>query len=376
MGKGYLCKGGQNMGETWFQDLISNISLVSVDRMLQVGLVILIAVVVNRVGILIIGRVFKDREEGALQGEVAKSLVGAARTFLNYGLIFVILIAVLEIFQVHVVGPEELRQVGLALLKALGIVLLAKVVLRLNKVFVNYLLLNDKQKTFLNEARRMTLSGLIKSLMVYVVYFIAATMLLENFGVKTGSILAGVGVLGLALSFGAQNLVRDVIAGFFIIFEDQYNVGEVVHIVDVTGVVQELGLRTTQLKEWTGQLHTIPNGEIRKVANFSRGDMVAVILLGIAYEEDIDKAFEVLRQEGLRAKEEIETITEEPIVHGVTELGDSHVGIRVVVKTRPGEQWGVEREMRKRYKQALDAAGIEIPYPRRVVIDGNKGKED
>lgn len=363
------------MGETWFSDLISSISLVSVDRMLQIGLVMLIALVVNRVGILIIGRIFKDKEEPALQGEVAKSLVGAARTFLNYGLVFVIFIAFLEIFQVHLVGPEQLRQIGSALLKALGILILAKVVLRLTKVFVDYLLLNENKKPFLNEARRMTLSALVKSIMVYVVYFIAGTMLLENFGVKTGSILAGVGILGLALSFGAQNLVRDVIAGFFIVFEDQYNVGEVVNIVDVTGVVQELGLRTTQVKEWTGQLHTIPNGEIRKVANFSRGDMVAVIMLGIAYEEDIDKAFEVLREAGRRAKEEIETITEEPIVHGVTELGDSHVGIRVVVKTRPGEQWGVEREMRKRYKQALDYAGIEIPYPRRVVIDANNEQE-
>lgn len=365
------------MGENWFQNFVGNTSLVSTDRMLQMGLVILIALMVNRAGIFTIGRILQGKKEGPLGGEVAKSLVLASKTFLNYGLLFVILVAILEVFQVHVVGPEELRQMGVALLKALGILILAQVVLRLSKVFVDYLLLNEIQKPFLNEARRRTLSGLIKSLMVYGVYFIAGTMLLENFGVRTGSILAGVGVLGLALSFGAQNLVRDVIAGFFIIFEDQYNVGEVVQIVDVTGVVQELGLRTTQLKEWTGQLHTIPNGEVRKVANYSRGDMVAVIMLGIAYEENIDKAFEVLREEGRKAKEEIETITEEPVVQGVTELGDSHVGIRVMIKTRPGEQWGVEREMRKRYKQALDAAGIEIPYPRRVMIDGSKeGEED
>ncbi len=352
-----------------FLNLLTNTAApVSIDNLLRVAAVIIIALLVNRAGLFVVKRFLRETEEGHLGREVARSLIFAARTLLNYGLLLAVLVSVLEIFEINVVGPEQLRQAGIAFLKVLGVVILAQLALRLSRVFVDYVLLSEKQKTHLNEGRRRTLSSLVKSIIVYAVYFIAATMLLETFGVRTGSILAGVGVLGLALSFGAQNLVRDVIAGFFIIFEDQYNVGEVVQIAGVTGVVQQLELRTTQIKEWTGQLHTIPNGEVRVVANYSRGDMAAVIILGIAYEEDIDRAFEVLEEEGRRAKEEFDVITEGPLIHGVTELGDSHVGIRVMIRTKPGEQWGMEREMRKRYKQALDRAGIEIPYPRRVNI--------
>jgi len=345
------------------------------EKLLILGGVLLAALAVNRLGIFLVNKYLAQPEEGPLGREVTGSLVFAARTFLNYGLLFAVLVVLLEVFQVRVVGPEQLRLMGAALFKVIGILLLAQVALRLGRSFSNYLLLGEKQKPLLNESRRRTLSSLVNSIIVYGVYFLAGTMLLETFGVRTGSILAGVGVVGLALSFGAQNLVRDVISGFFIIFEDQYNVGEVVRIDSVTGVVEKLELRTTQLREWTGQLHTIPNGEVRMVANFNRGEMAAVVLLGIAYEEDIDRAMEVLREEGLKAQEELEAITQEPIIHGVTELGDSHVGLRVVIKTQPGEQWGIEREMRKRYKQALDRAGIEIPYPRRVTII-KKDRED
>ena len=354
--------------EAFLQFITDNVAPVNSDRLLPVFVVLVIAFAVNRGGIFLINRWLKGREEGPMNREVAGSLVFAGRALLNYGLIFVLLVAFLEAFAVNVVGPEQLRQAGAALLRVLAIIILAKVALRLGRSFSDYMLLSEKQKTLLNESRRRTLSSLVNSVILYAVYFIAVTMLLETFGVRTGSILAGVGVIGLALSFGAQNLVRDVISGFFIIFEDQYNVGEVVRIGAVTGVVEKLELRTTQLREWTGQLHTIPNGEVREVANFNRGEMAAVILLSIAYEDDIDRAMEVLQEVGQKAREEFEVITQDPVIHGVTELGDSHVGLRVVIKTRPGEQWAIEREMRKRYKQALDREGIEIPYPRRVTI--------
>jgi len=137
---------------------------------------------------------------------------------------------------------------------------------------------------------------------------------------------------------------------------------------DVTGVVDEVGLRTSKVREWTGQLHTIPNGEIGKVTNFNRGKMMALVTVGIAYEEDIDKAIEVMRKASEKAQQELESLVEVPIVQGVVELADSAVVIRAIANTVPGEQWAMERELRKRYKQALDANDIEIPYPRRVII--------
>lgn len=362
--------------ESLLNYLFDNWVPVSGESILRLVVVLAAALAVNRLGIFFINKYLAQKDESQMGREVAGSLAFAGRAFLNYGFLFVLLVALLEIFAVNVVGPEQLRQVGAAILKVLGILVLAKVALRLGRGFSSYILLSEKQKALLNESRRKTLSSLINSIVVYAVYFIAGTMILETFGVRTGSILAGVGIFGLALGFGAQNLVKDVIAGFFIIFEGQYNVGEVVRIGSVTGVVEKLELRTTQLREWTGQLHTIPNGEVREVANFNRGDMAAVVTVGIAYEEDIDRAMEVLQEAGRKAKEEMDVITEEPIMHGVTELGDSHVGLRVVITTKPGEQWGIEREMRKRYKQALDEAGIEIPYPRRVTILKREDSEE
>ncbi len=149
------------------------------------------------------------------------------------------------------------------------------------------------------------------------------------------------------------------------------NVGEYVVIADVFGKVQELGLRTTKIHEWTGQIHIIPNGEIGKVTNYSRGEMLALVTIGIAYEEDIDEAIAVLKEESALASKELPAIVKEPVVQGVTDLADSSVDIRVICETIPGEQWAIERELRKRFKKALDSKGIEIPYPRRVIIEGD-----
>ena len=226
----------------------------------------------------------------------------------------------------------------------------------------------DKETELLWESNRaQTLIALTKSLLKYAVFFIAGIMILETFGVDTSAILASAGILGLAVGFGAQSLVQDVISGFFIIFEDQFTVGDYVEAGEVTGVVEEVGLRTTKIRRWTGHLEIIPNGSIKRVTNYNRGHMLALVTVGIAYEEDIDKAIEVLRQAGKKAYEEMESIVEEPVVQGVTQLADSSVNIRTIATTLPGEQWAVERELLRRFKYALDEAGIEIPYPRRVL---------
>ncbi|MBM7867797.1 mechanosensitive ion channel [Heliobacterium gestii] len=222
----------------------------------------------------------------------------------------------------------------------------------------------------IDEKRGATLASLLKSLLFYSVFFIVALEILNTvFGVQTQALLAGAGVVGVAAGFGAQSLVRDVITGFFIIFENQYAVGEFVTIGKYMGVVEEIGLRVTKVRDLTGELHIIPNGQVKEVSNRSRGPIQALVDIGVAYEEDIDRALVVLEAAAKElAAEWADQITDGPTVLGVTNLGPSEVVIRVTAKTAPLEQWRVEREMRRRFKAVLDHAGIEIPYPRQVLV--------
>jgi small conductance mechanosensitive channel len=193
--------------------------------------------------------------------------------------------------------------------------------------------------------------------------------------VDTTSILATAGIGGLAVGFGAQGLVKDVINGFFILFEDQYAVGDFVTIGDTTGTVEEIGLRITKIRSFKGDLTIIPNGQIQKVVNYTRGNMLAVVDVGIAYEMDIEKSIKVIEMVAREYAQENPDIVEEPQVLGVMDLGESQITIRVIARSLPMKQWAVERELRKRIKEAFDRNGIEIPYPRRVVIQYNKGGE-
>ncbi|MZP29614.1 mechanosensitive ion channel [Heliobacterium undosum] len=229
--------------------------------------------------------------------------------------------------------------------------------------------------SIIDEKRGATLATLLKSLLFYSVFFIVAIEILNTvFGVQTQALLAGAGVVGLAVGFGAQSLVRDVFTGFFIIFENQYAVGEFVTIGKYSGIVEEIGLRVSKLRDFTGELHIIPNGQIKEVSNRSRGPIQALVDIGVAYEEDIDRALVVLEAAAKELAEEwAELIKEGPSVLGVSNLGPSEVVIRVIAKTVPMEQWRVEREMRRRFKMALDRAGIEIPYPRQVLVPYARG---
>ncbi len=329
-------------------------------------------------GTRIIDKIFTRVETGrlAMDEKLAHTVRTLVRTFLVYGVYFLALLLALEMFRIPIIKPEDLKTAGSRVFKAILILIAARLVLRFGGVVVDHIFSRrDEESLFLEERRAQTLGVLLRSILMYVVYFVAGLMVLETFAVPTGSILASAGIAGLAVGFGAQNLVRDVITGFFIIFEDQFSVGEYVSVAGVTGVIEEMGLRTTKVREWTGQLHIIPNGEIGKVTNYNRGKMLALVNVGIAYEEDVDKAVEVLRKTSEQAYKDMAAIVDVPVVQGVVELADSAVVIRTIAQTVPGEQWAVERELRKLFKQALDANGIEIPYPRRVIIPGDGGEE-
>jgi small conductance mechanosensitive channel len=218
----------------------------------------------------------------------------------------------------------------------------------------------------LDVRRTKTLGKLIHNIIAYTVNFITLLLILGQFGINLGPLLAGAGVLGLAVGFGAQSLVKDVITGFFIIFEDQFAVGDVVQIDQFKGTVEEIGIRVTRIKSWTGEVHIIPNGNIKQVTNFSVHNSLAVVDVGIAYEADIDKAMDVLRQTVQIYYAQSTKLTKLPDVLGVQALGASEVKLRIAAECRPTLNGEVQRELQAEIKKQFDANGIEIPYPKTV----------
>jgi small conductance mechanosensitive channel len=185
-----------------------------------------------------------------------------------------------------------------------------------------------------------------------------------------GPLIAGAGVAGLAIGFGAQSLVKDVITGFFILLEDQIRVGDVVEAGGVSGLVESMNLRTTVLRDLQGRVHVIPNGEIKVVTNMTKEWSRAVVDVSVSYREDLEEVLRVVRGvcDELAADPDVAPVVlDRPEVLGVDSLGDSSVAIRVMIKTRPLEQWRVAREFRRRVKNTFAARGIEIPYPQRTV---------
>jgi len=225
----------------------------------------------------------------------------------------------------------------------------------------------------MEDNRTRTLSSLLKSVLRYVVSGVAVITILEVLGVDTKALLGGAAILGLAVGFAAQNLVRDIINGFFIIYERQYDIGDYITIAGVSGIVEEVGLRTTKLRDWSGDLHIVPNGLVDKTTNSSVRESRALVEISVAYGEDLKRAITVLQGACDQAAREIANIVEGPKVLGVSKFEDSGVTLLVWARTKPLEQWGVERELRLRLKEALDQAGIEIPFPHVVIIERKSG---
>jgi len=199
------------------------------------------------------------------------------------------------------------------------------------------------------------------------IIIIALLMVLSEFGASIGPILAGLGVAGLAVGFGAQYLIRDLIAGIFVIFENQYRVGDVVRIADIAGGVEEVSLRKTVLRDLDGILHHIPNGEIKVASNFTRHFSRAHLNISVAYKEDLDRVMSVIRKVWEEMAEEpkwgAQLISKTPWLLRVDEFGDSGIVIKVVGETQPIKQWDVMGELRRRIKRVFDEEGIEIPWP-------------
>lgn len=250
------------------------------------------------------------------------------------------------------------------------IVIIAGIAVRIGKkIITNIFVIREKSALRTSERREATMLKLLNNILSYVVYFIALMTILSILEFDVKALLAGAGILGLAVGFGAQSLVKDIITGFFIIFEDQFAVGDYVRVNTFEGTVEEIGLRTTKIKGMNGEINIIPNGSILEVTNFSIYNSVAVVDIGIAYEGDVEEAERVIRNmlEGL--PERYEDLISTPQLLGVQSLGPSEVVLRITAETTPMRHFYIARELRKELKNTLDKHGIEIPFPRMVMYN-------
>ena len=223
------------------------------------------------------------------------------------------------------------------------------------------------------EKQAATLSKIITNVVRIVAWTIAGLMILKELGVEIGPILAGVGIVGLAVGFGAQSLVKDFLSGMFILIENQFNVGDVVKTAGVAGLVEKISLRATTLRDLEGNVHIVPNGEITVVTNMTKLWSRALLDIGVAYKEDVDHVMQVLKDvaKGLEEDPEYSSMINSPLeILGVEDFADSAVVIRAMFTTQPLRQWTIKREFRRRIKNAFDEQGIEIPFPHRTVYLG------
>lgn len=270
--------------------------------------------------------------------------------------------AVLQKISNYLLKEETWEDLGLVILKVIIILLLMTITVRVGKHIIRKIfLVRQRSPLAYSERRQNTLMKLLQNVLAYVVYFAAILSILSAFGIQVAALLAGAGIVGLAVGFGAQSLVKDVITGFFIVFEDQFAVGDQVQIGQANGVVQEIGLRTTKVKSYTGELHIIPNGSISVVINYSLYNSLALIDISVAYETDmqvLEKSIEEFLQS---LPEKYEELVKTPSYLGVQSFSSSEIVIRIVAETKPTQQNGIARKIRRDLKEFLEQKDIKIP---------------
>ncbi len=267
-------------------------------------------------------------------------------------------------------------------IKIIGILIALVVLSQMSRWIAKWMegFVYEKDPLQASEAKKRahTLGNILRHAFLIIITFVAVLMILGELGIQLGPLLATAGIGALAIGFGAQSLVKDVISGFFIILENQYRIGDVIEVAGVSGLVESVSLRKTVLRDLKGKVHTIPNGEIKVVSNLSKEWSRSVLDLGISYREDIDRICDLLIQIGkeLESEEPYKSaILESLQILGVEKFDESQMVIRMMVKTVPLKQWDVGRELRRRIKIRFDEKGIHLPYPHRVLLWGEPKKE-
>lgn len=265
------------------------------------------------------------------------------------------------------------------LILVLVVYLITKRILRFSIIKIQLRLqAKYEREAKLEESKRTnTLIGIVRGTLNITLSVIFILIILRELGIDIAPLLAGAGIIGLAVGFGAQELVRDVISGFFMLLENQLRVGDIVKINDTRGVVEGIELRTITLRDISGTVHIFQNGKINSLSNMTKGWSGAVFDIGVAYKENADHVISIMKEvaEELKESEDFKNLFLEPMeVFGLDSFGDSAIVIKARIKAVPGKQWVVGREYRKRLKAAFDNAGVEIPFPHRTIYWGEKSK--
>jgi small conductance mechanosensitive channel len=299
-----------------------------------------------------------DRKDNRLM------LLKPFRTLSN--VIFVLLAVALSLRTLNV----DLSGEGVFLIRIVGIVIGAFVVTKIVRIgiaqFEHIVEASNGRIGEEAQKRARTIGKIISNAALVFIIGVATMMILSEFGINIAPIITGAGIVGLAVGFGAQNLVRDVISGFFLILEDQIRVGDVAKINGVGGMVEAIRLRTTTLRDAEGIVHIFPNGGITTVSNMTKEYSYSVIDVGVAYKENVDRVMELLENIGAEFEKDSNfspMLLGSMEILGVDSLAESQVVIKIRIKTLPLKQWTVGRELRRRIKNTFDAQNIEIPFP-------------
>lgn len=234
----------------------------------------------------------------------------------------------------------------------------AKLAIRLATRLIHRLF--STNTTWLRDRRRQTLETLLDNIVRYVTYFLFGIISLQTLGAHVEALLAGAGIAGIAVGFGAQSLIRDVLTGTFILFEDQYAVGDVVQINGFTGTVESIGLRLTKLKAWTGEVALVPNGQVQQVTNYSKHNSIAIVDVPVIYGTDIDMALNIMTGVMMQLKRENEDIVGDIQPVGIQSVSNGNLVLRVTAECRPLSHYNVQREAYRRIHDAFTDAGIGI----------------
>lgn len=239
----------------------------------------------------------------------------------------------------------------------------------LTKILTKIVLKSIKFNNKLSQRKKQTLSTVATSFIKYSVWFVIICTVLSILGINISSLIALAGVGSIVVGLGAQSIVQDIITGMFILFEDQFGIGDIITVDRYTGTVENIGLRSTKIRNINGDLHIIPNGTIKIITNMSKEFNRATVNVGISYDENVDKVIEIVEDEMERIYhgKQIYGLIDIPKVLGIVSFGDSCVNLQILADTEVGENWNVEREIRRFLKKRFDKENINIPYPMRTV---------
>mgnify|MGYP002510181748 CR=1 FL=1 len=263
---------------------------------------------------------------------------------------------------------EKILALGYKLFYCIIVFVVCLFLVQLSRKSVKRFLMKQaaNNKVPVDERKANTVYSIVSSIIKYLLYFIALCTILTELGVEKSSLIAVAGAASVAVGLGAQNVIQDMLDGFFILFEDHFGVGDIVEIQGKTGTVESITMRTTKIRDANGAVHIFPNGSIGTITNYCKEYMNAIVDVGIAYEENIEKVITLLKNE-MEKIQDIDFILETPQVLGVVALEESSVTIRIIAKCQIKQNLAVERELRQRIKSILDEQNITMPFPQRTI---------